>query len=114
MLRYFSDWRTLGNITSPCYLRIPRTALMRTLFTVCIQAFLYCLLPTPFMLCTLPVGILIFAQFAAWLRVYRRFLYQPAPPALLFAAVWIATLCLRADLHALLHRLYIQLILPLL
>lgn len=114
MLRYISDWRTLHRVTRPCYVRIPRAILARLFLTICTQAFLYCLLPTPFMLYTLPVGVIILMQFSAWLQTYRCFFYKPTPPALLFAAVWVSTLYFRADLHTLLRRLYIHLIFPLL
>ena len=107
MFRYISDWRALGAIHRPCYICIPRRQLLAIYFGIAMQMWLWCLLPTPFMLYTLPVGAIVLWQFAAWLRLWRSFLYAPLPPALAFVLFALLSLLTRENIWQLLHRIYV-------
>ena len=107
MFRYIFAWRALGRIRRPCYIYIPRRALLGTYLAIAAQMWLWCLLPTPFMLYTLPVGLIILWQLAAWLRLWRGFLYAPLPPALLFSVFTLLSLLTRGETHRLLGRIYV-------
>ncbi len=109
MFRYIFEWRALNALRRPCYIRIPRRLLCGTYLGIAAQMWLWCLLPTPFMLYTLPVGAIILWQFAAWLRLWRGFLYAPLPPAALFAAFTLMSLLTRESVHRLLYRVYVLL-----
>jgi hypothetical protein len=80
---------------------------MATYLGIALQMWLWCLLPTPFMLYTLPVGAIVLWQFAAWLRLWRSFLYAPLPPALAFVLFALLSLLTREDIWQLLHRIYV-------
>ena len=80
---------------------------MATCLGIALQMWLWCLLPTPFMLYTLPVGAIVLWQFAAWLRLWRNFLYAPLPPALAFALFALLSLLTRENIWQLLHRIYV-------
>ena len=108
MFRYISDWRALGAIHRPCYICIPRRQLLAIYFGIAMQMWLWCLLPTPFMLYTLPVGVIILWQLIAWLRLWRGFLYAPIPPIISFALFTLLSLLTREDIWQLLHRIYVM------
>ena len=80
---------------------------MATYLGIALQMWLWCLLPTPFMLYTLPVGAIVLWQFAAWLRLWRSFLYAPLPPALAFVFFALLSLLTRENIWQLLHRIYV-------
>ena len=80
---------------------------MATYLGIALQMWLWCLLPTPFMLYTLPVGAIVLWQFAAWLRLWRSFLYAPLPPALAFVLFALLSLLTRENIWKLLHRIYV-------
>ena len=80
---------------------------MATYLGIALQMWLWCLLPTPFMLYTLPVGAIVLWQFAAWLRLWRSFLYAPLPPALAFVLFALLSLLTRENIWQLLHRIYV-------
>ena len=107
MFRYISDWRALHALRRPCYIFVPRRRLMATYLGIALQMWLWCLLPTPFMLYTLPVGAIVLWQFAAWLRLWRSFLYAPLPPALAFVLFALLSLLTREDIWQLLRRIYV-------
>lgn len=107
MFRYISDWRALHALRRPCYILVPRRRLMATYLGIALQMWLWCLLPTPFMLYTLPVGAIVLWQFAAWLRLWRSFLYAPLPPALAFVLFTLLSLLTREDVWQQLHRIYV-------
>ena len=107
MFRYISDWRALHALRRPCYILVPRRRLMATYLGIALQMWLWCLLPTPFMLYTLPVGAIVLWQFAAWLRLWRSFLYAPLPPALAFVLFALLSLLARENIWQLLHRIYV-------
>lgn len=107
VFRYILTWRDLGRIRRPCYICIPRRALLRLFIGIAVQMWLWCLLPTPFMLYTLPVGAIILWQFAAWIRLWRGFRYVSVPPSFAFAVFTMMSLLTRAETHRLLYRLYI-------
>ena len=107
MFRYIYDWRALHALRRPCYILVPRRRLVATYLGMALQLWLWCLLPTPFMLYTLPVGAIVLWQFAAWLRLWRTFLYAPLPPALAFALFALLSLLTREDIWQLLHRIYV-------
>lgn len=107
MFRYISDWRALGAVCRPCYILVPRRRLLVTYLGIAAQMWLWCLLPTPFMLYTLPVGAIILWQFGVWLRLWRTFLYTPLPPALTFALFTLLSLLTREDIWHLLYRIYV-------
>ena len=107
MFRYISDWRALPALRRPCYSLVPRRRLMATYLGIALQMWLWCLLPTPFMLYTLPVGAIVLWQFAAWLRLWRSFLYAPLPPALAFVLFALLSLLTREDVWQQLHRIYV-------
>jgi hypothetical protein len=107
MFRYISDWRALHALRRPCYILVPRRRLMATYLGIALQMWLWCLLPTPFMLYTLPVGAIVLWQFAAWLRLWRSFLYAPLPPALAFVLFALLSLLTREDVWQQLHRIYV-------
>lgn len=107
MFRYISDWRALHALRRPCYILVPRRQLMATYLGIALQMWLWCLLPTPFMLYTLPVGAIVLWQFAAWLRLWRSFLYAPLPPALAFVLFALLSLLTREDVWQQLHRIYV-------
>ena len=107
MFRYISDWRALHALRRPCYILVPRQRLMATYLGIALQMWLWCLLPTPFMLYTLPVGAIVLWQFAAWLRLWRSFLYVPLPPALAFVLFALLSLLTRENIWQLLHRIYV-------
>ena len=107
MFRYISDWRALHALRRPCYILVPRRRLMATYLGIALQMWLWCLLPTPFMLYTLPVGAIVLWQFAAWLRLWRSFLYAPLPPALAFVLFALLSLLTREDVWQQFHRIYV-------
>ena len=107
MFRYISDWRALHALRRPCYILVPRRRLMATYLGIALQMWLWCLLPTPFMLYTLPVGAIVLWQFAAWLRLWRSFLYAPLPPALAFVLFALLSLLTRENIWQQLHRIYV-------
>jgi hypothetical protein len=107
MFRYISDWRALHALRRPCYILVPRRRLMATYLGIALQMWLWCLLPTPFMLYTLPVGAIVLWQFAAWIRLWRSFLYAPLPPALAFVLFALLSLLTREDIWQQLHRIYV-------
>ena len=107
MFRYISDWRALHALRRPCYILVPRRRLVATYLGIALQMWLWCLLPTPFMLYTLPVGAIVLWQFAAWLRLWRSFLYAPLPPALAFALFALLSLLTRENIWQQLHRIYV-------
>lgn len=107
MFRYISDWRALHALRRPCYILVPRRRLMATYLGIALQMWLWCLLPTPFMLYTLPVGAIVLWQFAAWLRLWRSFFYAPLPPALAFVLFALLSLLTRENIWQLLHRIYV-------
>jgi hypothetical protein len=107
MFRYISEWRALHALRRPCYILVPRRRLMATYLGIALQMWLWCLLPTPFMLYTLPVGAIVLWQFAAWLRLWRSFLYAPLPPALAFVLFALLSLLTREDVWQQLHRIYV-------
>ena len=80
---------------------------MATYLGIALQMWLWCLLPTPFMFYTLPVGAIVLWQFAAWLRLWRSFLYAPLPPALAFVLFALLSLLTRENIWQLLHRIYV-------
>ena len=105
MFRYISDWRALGALLRPCYILIPRQRLLATYLGIALQMWLWCLLPTPFMLYTLPVGAIVLWQLAAWLRLWRTFLYAPLPPAITFALFALLSLLTRDETWQLFHHI---------
>ena len=107
MFRYISDWRALHALRRPCYILVPRRRLVATYLGIALQMWLWCLLPTPFMLYTLPVGAIVLWQFAAWLRLWRSFLYAPLPPALAFVLFALLSLLTREDVWQQFHRIYV-------
>ena len=107
MFHYISNWRAIGALRRPCYILVPRRRLMATYLGIALQMWLWCLLPTPFMLYTLPVGAIVLWQFAAWLRLWRSFLYAPLPPALAFVLFALLSLLTRENIWQLLHRIYV-------
>ena len=107
MFRYIFDWRALGALRRPCYIHVPRRRLMATYLGIALQMWLWCLLPTPFMLYTLPVGAIVLWQLAAWLRLWRTFLYAPLPPAITFALFVLLSLLTREEVWRLFYRLYV-------
>jgi hypothetical protein len=107
MFRYIFAWRDLGRIRRPCYLYIPHRALLGTFLGIAAQMWLWCLLPTPFMLYTLPFGLIVLWQLWAWLHLWRSFLYVSLPPATIFALFTLLSLLTRSTTHRLLYRIYV-------
>lgn len=107
MLRYIFHWRAFHTVRHPCYIHIPRRGLFALYAGIVLQTWLWCLLPTPFMLYTLPVGGLILWQFAAWLRLWRTFLYAPQLPTAVYALFVLLSLLTREEVYRLLRYLYV-------
>jgi hypothetical protein len=107
MFHYISNWRAIGALRRPCYILVPRRQLFAIYFGIAMQMWLWCLLPTSFMLYTLPVGAFILWQFAVWLRLWRGFLYAAMPPAISFALFTLLSLLIRENVWQLLTRIYV-------